>query len=666
MSQSEILSRSTSVSRKLKENVWVTITNSSSDDIAKSTIEDCNHSCLMDGLNYAQMLGESAKKGFDVVFLEDSLRTSENAFKLAVTTLHKKLIGNGVFATRIVKSTPDGKLSNLFAYCSRKTSGALTLVGINFSNMRTKFNVRLSTIIDPNISIIQYQLSAQNGQVLLNNEKFLNNLLSSSVKYKKLSKFSIPMALPPFSLAFWTLKNVKVDECNKLTNHPASNNEDIQLSTFSSSDKLLLSLVANEMQNTKNQVTKFTRMKRQTAEQFLPSSTFEFPNFKLPNLLMTSSSNNKPIVENFFRNADILRNPFSDNVNNDENPFRHSENPTLPKGDVYMDIGKAGEQPQVDSLDYVVFNEPKKAQNIRKKMRAMTTTTESSDYFALDYADVILRKSAKKSSSKSSRFENLEKNSRREMGELFELDEIQAAADDGEFKNDDDQQQQRSKSKINNVELSTVIKELEPTYLQSRRALKQAKKKWDKNQIMELLKNSQVQEIDRKNIKNFENYEIIDLAELKRDDEDYAEYDNDEDDDEFFGNAKGNVQQQRQSKRGKRQIDVARINNKIPKIKFNEITDSSSDEADYSSNENLNLDTNDVVHMFVQTPRPDGKANVWDGTSNVKIRNSNNEDDSTVVKAVNFFTHSFNKALDVLDQTIVGCWEIFRPKEFKY
>lgn len=666
LSSNELLTRTTSVSRRLRENAWVTVANSSSssNDNRHTSLGDCNHSCMIDGLNFAQILGETARKGFDVVFIEDSLQTAEqNAFKVAITMLHKKLIGSGVLSARIVKSTPDGKLSDLYAHCSRKSDGALTLMGINFSNMRTKFNVRLSTIVDPNISIVQYLLSVQNGQVLLNNENFSDALLAAnSMKYKKMSKFSIPITLPPFSLAFWTLKNVKVDECMSHATATAANENSAnsqQLSTISSSDKLLLSLVANEMQNAKhNQLGKRTRTKRQTAEEYLPSSTFgfpEFPHFKLPNLLMTSPSNTRPVVENFFS--------FNNAATHDENPFQHSDNPALPKGDVYMDIGKPADA-RLDSPDYTVVDEARKSQNNRKKMRTASskTTTESPDYFAQDYADVILRKNSRKSSQQKRQ---------PAIGELFELDEIQAAADDGEFKSDDDDRGE-------NVELKTVIKELEPTYLQSRRALKQAKKKWDKNQIMELLKSSQVQEIDRKNLKNLENYEIIDLTDSKRlgEDMDYGEFDNDEedeDDDGFFDSKKSNAQQRQSRQRNKRHIDVARINNRIPKWNYNRITDSSEE---YASMENLESDTNDVSRKpLMQTP----PASSWhngavsssreaDGMSSVKSANlNNNSDNSTVIKAVNFLTYSFNRALDVLDKTIVGCFKIFGTNEdFQY
>lgn len=620
-----MLSKSTSVSKRLIGDFWVTVENSSLADTLESTYDNCDHSCLMDGLEFAQILGESSKKGFDVVFLKNSLKSSGNAFKLAVTILHKKLIGTGVLANRIVKSTPDGKLSNLYSYCSKKPNGALSLLGINYANTRVKFNVRLSTaMLDPNVSITQYLLSAQNGQVLLNNEKF-SNVSTSTMKFKKLSKFSIPLTLPPFSLAFWTLKNVKVDGCL----NEKRTNVDIPIDSISSSDALLRSLIANEMRN--NDVTKNSRSKRQA--DFLPSSPFEFslpemPKFKFPsNFMMTSASNSRPIVESLFnKNAEIYK-------TNEENPFIHSENPNLPNvRDVFMEVdnGKLGLEP---SLDPVFIDESRKSSssNIRRKSKLTTTTTESPDYFVEDYADVIRKKISKssKSSQKISKKSENRDNDKREIGELFEFDKEPTA---GGLRNDD-----HVRSKSENIELKTVIKELEPTYRQSKKALKQAKKKWNRTQIIELLKNAQVQEIERDDIKNPDNYDIIDLAEMEN--PNYEEYD--EDDDGFFNDGK--------SKRSKRHVEGLRLRNKIPKIESNEIFDSDEEE----SIENWMSDS----HIILQ---PSGVSN--EILSDVKIIKPCAKN-STVVRAVNFFTRSLTKALRALDKSFVGCWEIFKPKE---
>jgi hypothetical protein len=621
-----MISKTAKVKSILHQNVWVTLKNSSSEGEKEemSTYDNCNHSCLIDGLKFAHLLGESSKKGFDVVFLENSLENS-SAMKRAVTILHKKLIGTGVFATRTVKSSPDGKLSNLYSYCSKKPNGALTLMGINFANTRMKFNVRISTILDSNISIVQYLLSAQTGQVLLNNEKFSNDS-TSTMKFKKLSKFSIPLTLPPYSIAFWTLKNVKIDECVNQKSH-----SEIPLKSISTSDNLLRNLVLSEMKS--NQIMKNSRTKRQ-ADQFLPSSPFEFtlpemPKFKFPDFsMMSSAPNSKPMVESLFnKNAEIYK------ANNDENIFQHSENPLLPNGDVFMTVAKSSLDSKLNPV--YIDDEDKKPSNNRRKSKLTTTTTESSDYYFHDYADVIQQQEKTSKSSKSTIAKKSQNrgDNKKEIGELFEADDEDLTA--GGLKNDD-----QVRNKGDNIELKTVIKELEPTYRQSKKALKQAKKKWDRSRIFELLKNAQVQEIDRDSIKDPNNYDIIDMADIEK--PDYEEYD--EDEDGFFSDSK--------RKRSKRNINSwPQMKNQITKFHKNEIFQSDEEE----SIENWMSGS----HIFLQ---PSAEV-TRDEPSVVKdVKSCENE--STVIRAVNFFTRQLQKALEALDKTFVGCWEIIlKPRE---
>ena len=362
---------------------------------------------MINGLLYAELLATSARKGLDVLFFDNilngsSLGSSEIDFIKAVTILHKKLIGSKVFNVRVTKSSHDGKLSSLFSHCSKRNEGALTLIGINFSNMRSKFNVKTSASIDSNVMILQYLLSASDGELKLNNERFNANA-TPSYKYKKNSKFSISLVLPPFSMAFWTLKNVKVDECLNLNDGIRGNT--LKDSQLTSTDKLLKKLVANEFGGKKSNVIEKSRSKRQIGDgisgQFLPSTfDFELPTLKFPSLMLSSPSNLKPIRNVLFnKNTDVFK-----AASTDVSPVAKSENLVLPMGDVYMTVDDG--TPNADeSLKVVVDDEPKRYRESRKKGNNKVvyreTTEETPEYFIPhDYLDASEKKTKPKKSSK--------------------------------------------------------------------------------------------------------------------------------------------------------------------------------------------------------------------------------------------------------------------------
>ena len=99
------------------------------------------------------------------------------------------------------------------------------------------------------------------------------------------------------------------------------------------------------------------------------------------------------------------------------------------------------------------------------------------------------------------------------------------------------------KTSNKNVEYKTVMRELEPTVRQSKKAILAAKKKWNQDQIMELLQDATLQEIDRSQIRNPSDYEIIDLTDDNQA-ADYAEY-YDDDQDGFFSETPGKVRTRR-------------------------------------------------------------------------------------------------------------------------
>lgn len=633
----DVITKSNSVATKSQIPSWVSIEQASSESFAEHTnqsrVEACDQECLMNGLLHAQVLGDAAGKGFNVLFFNESVATSpsklehSNAFKQAVSFLHKKLVGSKVFNVRVTKSSTDGKLSNLYSYCSKKTNGAITLMGINYSNMRSKFNVKLSTPMDNSAVILQYMLSASDGKVLLNNEKF-NTEATPSYKFKKLSKQSIPLILPPFSMAFWTINNSKINECLSNADDESKTDEvDKQLS--SSTDELLRTLVDNEFDGKRsNALERRTRNRRQLgaspSNSFLPGFELELPTFKFPTL-KTSASNSMPIRDVFFnKNTDIYK-----VAPVDANPLQSSENPTLPKGDVFLLINDGKRRVGDGQHDYIIEDYAEKKRPTSNRRKPSTNkiihkeTTEAPDYFIPhDYIDAT-QKTSKKSSKKASK-----QDQPAEIGELFEAVRGQT------YNGRSDQ-----KSLGSNVELQTVIRELEPTYKQSKTALLAAKRKWDKQQIMELLQDAQLEEVDKEQLRDTDDFELIDLTD-NNEGHNYEEYE--QDDDGFFDD------DELHHIRTRRNIDYTK--NEIPK--FGEhLVDDYEDSIESLVND---------VHLYLP-PRFESRADL-DQKSSTKVLIATTEP-PTAIKAIDYFTKSLNDAITVAHKTLIGWWYVFNTSE---
>lgn len=636
----DVVSKLNSWNYKSQAPTWITIDSTSrySPETLRqktnhSSSESCDQECVMSGLLHAQVLGDAAKKGFDVLFFHDSTNnslTQSSSFVQAVSVLHKKLVGTKVFNVRVTKSSPESKLMNLYSYCSKKQNGAITLMGINFNKMRSKFNVKISSPIDSNSVVMQYLLSASDGQVRLNNEKFSYNA-TPSYKFKKLSKFSLSLVLPPFSMAFWTIKNAKFNEC--LNIDEAKGQVVITNPVISSStDKLLKKLVANEFEGKRsNSIEKLSRPRRQlNGNQFLPKIDFDMP-FKFPSLL-TSSSNHKPIKDVLFnKNTEVYRvGPV------DANPLQSSENPTLPDGDVYLLINDGNGAP--GSIDYVTDDrdEPKRRKLNRKKSsgnkityKERDTTEEPEDLMPHDYLDASQR-NTKKTTKKSAK-----PAPPKEIGELFEAE----LPSNNKARSGD-----QMKTLSSNVELQTVFKELEPTYRQSKTAILAARRKWDREQIMELLRDAQLEEVDKAAINDADDFEVIDLTE-NAESPNYEEYE--EDDDGFFDDNLHNI-------RTRRHINYAK--NEIPRYGSHNFID-----EEYEDSIESLLDD---VHLFLP-PRNENQSE-----SLVQVDSTTSTPSTTTlpipVQAMNYLTKSLTDVIDLTHKTMLGWWGVFNPSDTYY
>lgn len=515
----------------------------SSDDKARKYLSrsGCDHVCLYEGLLFAQVLGDSARNGYDVIYFKDDIKNynslvstapsnlkSRINMKQSIMMLFKKLIGTKVFNVKLSKNSINSKQMNFYGFCSKQMNGAITLMGINYSNMRGKFNLKLSSQINQNAVVLQYLMTISDGQILLNNEPFDGDSIIPSYKFKKSTKNSIIFTLPPYSIGFWTVKNAKISECLNLDYSEMEMEQEIQ-ETSSSADLLLQQLLNKVFESQSGDVAT-QRVKRQIGSnmQYLPKLDLDFP-FKFP----TASPNQKSLKDVLFNKHTDIYKLNSPNSPNEKDLLKNSENAALPEGDVYLLINDGGDYPEVAAEkpnDYItdeavsVMNRKSNGKRRKQNIKKSTTTPGpvSDEEFELhyphDYDESETFKSSKHSSKKTPKVEI------KEDGELWEMEKPIHTPN---MRNDP------MKSSSSNVELK-VMKELEPTYRQSKAALMAAKKKWNRNQIMELLKDADLEEVDKSQFKSTDDFEIIDLTENTQSTE-YREEDyRDDDDDDFF------------------------------------------------------------------------------------------------------------------------------------
>ena len=626
----------------------------SSDDNTRKYLSrsGCDHVCLYEGLLFAQVLGDSARNGFDVLYFKDDIKNynslvstsplsnlkSRINMKQSIMMLFKKLIGTKVFNVKLTKNSINSKQMNFYGFCSKQMNGAITLMGINYSNMRGKFNLKLSSQINQNAVVLQYLMTISDGQILLNNEPFDGDSIIPSYKFKKSTKNSIIFTLPPYSIGFWTVKNAKISECLNLDYTEMEMETEVQ-ETSSSADLLLQQLLKKVFESQPGDPST-QRVKRQIGSnmQFLPKLDLDFP-FKFP----TVSPNQKSLRDVLFnKNTDIYK-LNSPNSQNEKDLLKTSENTALPEGDVYLLINDGGSEVAVEKKnDYVpdeavnVLNRKSNGKRKKQNFKKLTTTptpvsVEQNDnefYVPYDYDESKTFKSNKQSSKKTPKVEI------KEDGELWEMEKPIHSSIAG---NND-----QMKSSSSNMELK-VMKELEPTYRQSKAALMAAKKKWNRNQIMELLKDADLEEVDKTKFKSTDDYEIIDLTENTASNEYQEEDYHDDDDDDFFKS-----EESFHHSRHRRDISENEIR------KYNYVDDDTI--LPYDIEDDMLVPSNNQVYPFKISTST---------TQHPKEQKTPATPKSKTYKAIDFFSQSLADVVSGVHSQILGWFNIFVDPQFE-
>lgn len=529
--------------------------------------------------------------------------------------MHNSLIGTRVFKVRSSKSTYDKKQSSVYAYCSKKMNGGVTLMGINYSNAREKINSMLSTSFDFNSIVLQYILSISDGHVMVNNEKY-NGTITPAYKFKKNTKLSIDFTIPPYSIAFWVVKNANEKECLSPLKKIEGNNVRTKSTIKSSTDDLLKTLAANAL---RKENEKHQRIKRQinNLSPIFPTLDLNFPN------IMPSNINQRSIKDVLFsnKNTEIYK-----VAPVESNPLQSSENPSLPNGDVYLLVDDGVSHDYVNAeMEYALINSKnqkshQKSNRKNVKVEMPNEYLSSYDYFENSY------KTAKKSSKKKPSNQN-----QKNVGELFEIESMNT-----DLSNNYDQMN----SPNSNVEIKTIARELEPTYRQSKKAMLAAKHKWNQNQLMEFLKDATLQEVDKSQLHDADEFQIIDLSNDEEVPLDYEEYE-DNDEDGFFSNDKRKI-------RTRRSIDYRK--NEIPR--FDNFFGFSDEEKDIED-----------AHLFLPPRYYDTKAH--QSTSSTTQNTITIDEDSPFgLKLIDVFSKSLDDVAHTVHKNLVTWWYFFSPPSY--
>lgn len=354
------------------------------------------------GLNWAVTLGTSAQQGFSVVFQ----RIVERDFfspKLAsfVSLLHKQLMGNQVFETRMIPYAGRKDSKQMFAHCTRNVSGAITVMGVNLGAYKELVSTKMP-IKSTGTTVLQYILETdRKGNVLCNGEPVqLNSPVRPVTRSKKPSR-PTSFLLPSRSVAFWVFPEANVKDC---LNKPDLKLEPrpLELRSRTSSEKLLEQLILESLENDKQKQTprekrhlvvkkdiqlqeeasnrekrsifpidmksQFRLAKQKNAmselvarnkRQLSPNMNRLFDRFELrkhkkfqlPSLFHKGALTIPPVVSN---THDVYK------VDPIENVFKSSENHNLPKGDIFLEVGDNNEQDYVEFEEPIQANEPQK------------------------------------------------------------------------------------------------------------------------------------------------------------------------------------------------------------------------------------------------------------------------------------------------------------------
>lgn len=207
--------------------------------------EKCTKNCIINGLQWAHDLGESAQNGFNVLFKRIHKSTILNpSLDYYITILYKKLLGEKVFDTNLVFGSQKAQQS-YFAHCTRDMSGSFTVMGVNFAKTKSKVLSKLQNRYT-GAEILEYIVTVDEGQIMLNGYPItVDSVIQPSRRIKR-SNRPFSFTLPPTSVGFWTFPLASLKECMQYTDFEdllTSGSTIVERRPLTTSDVLLQQLI---------------------------------------------------------------------------------------------------------------------------------------------------------------------------------------------------------------------------------------------------------------------------------------------------------------------------------------------------------------------------------------------------------------------------------------
>lgn len=198
---------------------------------------------MKQGLNWAQSLGDAAKNGFNVLYSPlnspmNSHRLDEPSLSYYTTLLHKRIIGQTVFDTKIFNGNRFD--SKFYAHCTRNMSGSFTLFGVNAGD--SKLDVTAKLPFRSGTEYMEFILTVSpNGKVHLNGLEIIEPTILAPVSRKKYPGKTTLLTTPAHSVGFWVFTAASIPECE--STEPVEFVADTTTRAKTSSEKLLQTLI---------------------------------------------------------------------------------------------------------------------------------------------------------------------------------------------------------------------------------------------------------------------------------------------------------------------------------------------------------------------------------------------------------------------------------------
>uniref|UniRef100_A0A336LV33 CSON000744 protein n=1 Tax=Culicoides sonorensis TaxID=179676 RepID=A0A336LV33_CULSO len=527
---------------KQEANLWLSVLNRPQ----WSSSTDCGTICIQEGLQWAQILGDASRTGFQSVLRTITRKElMKPNYQYFVTRLFKQLIGNTVFSVTGLKG--DKTLSHHYAFCSKNQTGGFVLMVVNKAEERLKTEFKLTFRHKKSIAF-KYALTVCDGDVCLNDEKItvasdLNPLLK-----KKNFKRSIILSIPPQSVTFYEFPHANIGQCKVIedseeVDESAEDKRVIHKQKRSSVTKFLRDLALENLNHERRNFDVIpSRMKRQLGPKFKEFNLFK--QFTPPQPMLSQQKHNhlnngkilsvhKP-EKTKIPGIDALQSSIEDKL------FASKENTELPRGEMYLFVGSDTKDKDTD-YDYVEFDQNKAKQPVKEKKKEIKTylkeESEDPDYDQ----DTGIREKSVEVESIDTFFDNFGgefvrpapvkgKVSQPEDREIAEITASKTRS--GSYK-----KHRKQNKNDENTQYAVLVKELAPTVRQNQMNRKQAQKKVEKLGLGDL----EVEEPSQDNNQNdFEDYEYFN-----------------EDDERFFSSDEDSNSSTEKTKRNSNRIDEA-------------------------------------------------------------------------------------------------------------